>query len=131
VTPTRTPSPSPQDPATSNLFASYSSNGTSSTFTYTLSSAIYSTSLTISDASVAGYDTALCDDVILEYDSHNSTSISAGSTTTNVNGVAPLTTPYYVFISVLINGNYYGHNQTVTIGGTLVTIKLPVGCNAV
>jgi hypothetical protein len=130
-TPTLTPSPSPQDPATANLFVSYGTTGTVSTFTFTLTSAIYSADLTITSADITGYDSFLCDSINFQTDNLvASVTIASGTTSNSEDGNTPLSTgQYYQMNYIVIDSSFLTHDQTIQIGGTTVTVKLPQGCN--
>jgi hypothetical protein len=117
------------DPATATLtFTSYSLG----VFAFTLSSRIYSTIITISSATVQGFNNITCTLPILETDSlSNATVINAGSTSARQIGSSPLTSSSVNFkrgTQMTVNGIIRINNQTITVGGTVVTIIISATC---
>lgn len=121
------------DPPTSTLtFSSYEGG----VFTFTLSDAIYSTSFMIEAADVEGSTTQNDCTAIDSYDSislfFNPLSILPGQTTASVMGISPFTCDvlsYSKVNSITINGyGTYVDGDTLTIGGTLVTVSIPTTC---
>ena len=113
------------DPATANLtYTSYSAGA----FTFTLSSLIYSTSIGISGASVSGFPNITCTLPVVESDSTASTvTINPGSIRAIQPGSTPMTAStlrYKRVNSIRVNGIIRTNGQTVTVGGTLVTIVI-------
>ena len=113
------------DPATANLtYTSYSAGA----FTFTLSSLIYSTSIGISGASVNGFPNITCTLPVVESDSTTSTvTINPGSIRAIQPGSTPMTAStlrYKRVNSIRVNGIIRTNGQTVTVGGTLVTIVI-------
>jgi hypothetical protein len=113
------------DPATANLtYTSYSSG----VFTFTLSSRIYSTSISITSVSVSGFPNTTCTLPVVESDSAaNTVTINPGSTGATQPGSTPMscsTLRYKRDISISVNGVTRTNGQTITIGGTLVTIVI-------
>ena len=113
------------DPATANLtYTSYSAGA----FTFTLSSLIYSTSIGISGASVNGFPNITCTLPVVESDSTTSTvTINPGSIRAIQPGSTPMTAStlrYKRVNSITVNGTTRTNGQTITVGGTLVTIVI-------
>lgn len=119
------------DPGTANLtFTSYSGGD----FTFTLSSPIYSTGITISVASVNGTDQPDCTD-FTESDSitiSNPVIITSGSTTGVRAGNTPMSCSVATYnrgTAITVNGQSKTNGQTITIGSTVVTIVISNACN--
>jgi hypothetical protein len=113
------------DPATANLtFTNYQAGS----FLFTLSSRIYSTSVTISGASVSGFPNSTCTLPIVENDSAASNVIiNPGLTSATQPGSTPMscsTLRYQRVNSISVNGLNRTNGQTITIGKTLVTIVI-------
>jgi hypothetical protein len=113
------------DPATANLtFTSY----TSGDFTFTLSSRIYTTSLTITGAGVNGFTNITCtlptpqsDDLL------GQAVIKAGTTGVTQTGTIALDCTilrYKRQATMEVNGVTKSNGQTIVIGGTTVTIVI-------
>lgn len=120
------------DPLTSTLtFFSYESG----VFTFTLSDAIYSTSILITGATVDGSTTqtdCTANDVDDNVTLANPILIPAGGTTGSALGTTPFTCAVQSFSRtnyVTIDGlGTFVDGDTVTIGGTTVTISIPNTC---
>jgi hypothetical protein len=113
------------DPATANLtFTKYEAGN----FTFTLSSLIYSTSIGISEASVSGFPNITCTLPVVESDSTASTvTINPGSIRATQPGSTPMscsTLRYKRVNSISVNGIIRTNGQTITVGGTVVTIVI-------
>jgi hypothetical protein len=120
------------NPATSILSFTYSAG----IFTFTLSNAIPSTSITILTATVNGsIGSAECTaGTFVQTDGLASLIISAGTTTNFVRGATPMNcevTYWKRGSSVSISGyGSFTDGQVVTIAGTAVTISIPSTCVA-
>jgi hypothetical protein len=113
------------DPATATLtFTNYQAGS----FLFTLSSRIYSTSISISGASVSGFPNGTCTLPVVESDSASSiVVINPGFTTATQPGSTPMscsTLRYKRVNSISVNGLSRTDGQTITIGKTLVTITI-------
>ena len=113
------------DPATATLtFTNYQAGS----FLFTLSSRIYSTSISISGASVNGFANSTCTLPVFETDSAPSVVvINPGFTTATQPGSTSMTCSilrYKRVNSISINGLPRTDGQTMTIGKTLVTIVI-------
>jgi hypothetical protein len=113
------------DPATANLtFTGYAAGD----FTFTLSSRIYSTSITITDAGVSGFPNTTCTLPINENDSLSATTlIPQGNINVIVSGATPMTSNsqrYKRVNSMIVNGVTRTNGQTITVGETVVTIVI-------
>jgi hypothetical protein len=113
------------DPATANLtYTSYQSGA----FRFTLSSRIYSTSISITSVSVSGFPNTTCTLPVNESDSAASTvTINPGFTTATQPGSTPMTSNsqrYKRVNSIVVNGVIKTNGTSITIGGTLVSIVI-------
>ena len=115
------------DPATANLTIEY----TADTFSATLSEAIPSTGITINSAGLAvtGFTDGSCNSLSGETDSASADLfISAGNTSDSEAGnfgFTNTTTHYHFNGTLTINGNTVNDGDTITIGGTQVTVGFP------
>lgn len=117
------------DPATANLtFTSYSGGDA----TFTLSAAIPSTATTISVWSVTGWTDSGCTSSSGESDSQNANIvIAAGGTTDTKSGNTAMTATsarYKRGTSITVNGVSKADGETITIGGTTVTVVISSAC---
>jgi hypothetical protein len=113
------------DPATANLtFTKYEAGS----FTFTLSSLIYSTSIGISGASVSGFPNITCTLPVVESDSTASTvTINPGSIRAIQPGSTPMTAStlrYKRVNSITVNGVIKQNGTSIVVGGTTVNIVI-------
>ena len=130
---TTTSTTEPSDPATSTLtFSSYINSGGDGEFLFTLSDQIFSTNVLISYAAVNGHTEGSCL-TVSETDNLNGVlTIYAGTDQGSQIGVSAIScglTHYTRELSIIVNGVPRSHGQTLTIGGTLVTIDIPSTCS--
>lgn len=118
------------DPVSATLFVKYEAD----TFYADITDAIYSTSITISAATlgVVGYEDGSCSNLSGESDSSpNNLVITAGTTSASQLGnfgFSP-TSQYYKFNGMLnVNGTNRYDGETFTIGATSVTLYFPQSC---
>jgi hypothetical protein len=117
------------DPATSTLtFSSY--NG--GVFYFTLSDPIPSTNINIRFAGVTGYTLDNCNFTNEQDDlTSNILTITAGDYSGNANGNSTMgcsNTNYRRGNTFSVNGNLVYNGSVITIGGTQVTISIPLTC---
>jgi hypothetical protein len=113
------------DPATANLtFTSYAAG----IFTFTLSSVIYSATVNINGIAVNGFPNITCTLPSVESDNEVFLLvIPAESSTVRQTGQTPMTAStlrYKRVNSIIVNGTTRTNGQTITVGGTLVTIVI-------
>jgi hypothetical protein len=113
------------DPPTANLtFTSYAAGS----FTFTLSPVIYSTAINISSINVQGYSNTGCTGSFVQSDSNvGLLIIPPGISVNNQDGQNPMTSPvirYKKLDSISVNGTTRLNGQTITIGGTTVTVVI-------
>lgn len=110
-------------------------NYESGIFTFTLSSPIYSTPITITSAGVNGFAAADCSGEYNQFDNIGVTSliINAGANTGSVLGNTPMTPASLSWVridSIFIDGyGEFGNGDTLTIDGTLVTVVISNLCS--
>ena len=110
-------------------------NYESGIFTFTLSSPIYSTAITITSAGVNGFAAADCSGEYNQFDNIGVTSliINAGANTGSVLGNTPMTPASLSWVridSIFIDGyGEFGNGDTLTIDGTLVTVVISNVCS--
>lgn len=118
------------DPATSILSFSYYAGGQ---FTFELSNAINSTNAVISGASVDGYADGVCGGASIENDGIISAiTINAGTTSATGGGLSPMDSSvgsYRRTNFIIVNGLTKTNGETLTIGGTTVTISISNSCD--
>lgn len=119
----------PPDPATSTLtFSNYKTG----TFFFTLSNAIYSTNTTITAADVNGSNGTTCTPVNESDSLASFATITSGTTAGSGAGNSPMTCgthSYRKVNSIVVNGITRTNGQTLTIGGTTVTVVINTACN--
>ena len=118
------------DPATSTLtFLDYRAGD----FRFTLSSAIPTTNVTITLATVSGYSNSSCTEPWTIQDTLKGTAtISAGSTTVTQTGNFALVPPiikYKRINSLTVNGISYSNGAKFYIGSTYVTLVIDTSCD--
>ena len=118
------------DPATSTLSVKYEAD----TFYADLTDAIYSTSITITAATlgVTGYEDGACSSLSGESDSaSNNIVVTAGTLSDSEPGNFGFSTTsqYYKFNGMLnVNGTNRSDGESFTVGGTTVTLYFPQNC---
>ncbi len=129
TTTTSTTTTLPPDPGTSTLtFDSY----TTGNFNFTLSNAIYSTNTVITTADVNGSDGVTCTPFNESDSLSSAATITAGTTSASGGGSSPMTCgtqSYRKVNSIVVNGLVKSNGQTLTIGGTTVTVVISTACN--
>jgi hypothetical protein len=117
------------DPATAILaFAQYQSGS----FIFTLSDRIYTTGFVISQAFVDGATTSDCTGGTTETDQLTSDTFPPATLTASLPGDVPMScsvNSYERRSSFYVNGTEKFDGDTITIGGTLVTINISPACN--
>lgn len=120
------------DPVSASLVFDY----TSGNFSFYLSEPIPSTNVTISLARVYGFpDESSCDSRSSTEEDNlpSSAVITAGNTSVTVAGSTPLTCASVIFRSgtnIRVNGQFVINGQTITIGGTQLTVIIPSDCGS-
>jgi hypothetical protein len=136
-TPTRTPTPTRQDPATATLTITYESQY----WIGELSSAIPSTDIDISGGVGRGYYDACLgapdenvnmDWIDIKGLPLNGFTIAAGNTTESLLPTTPFTVSVInyniVNAGMVINGSARANGAVFTVGGTTVTLVMPISC---
>lgn len=102
------------------------------TFTFNLTGSTVPVNLVITDVEIGLYNSPTCSGIadLLDSPVGGSATITAGNTTSTVDGSQVTCTGQYVRNNTItLNGTSYTNGQQVTIGGVLITIAIEPGCD--